>query len=125
MGCMAYLTHINKNICDDSKIRVNDIIYFKEIDIAIKNAMNSKDYKTTIERAIYAAALIKLYQPFFDGNNRTALVVLKDILNKKGIYFDYEHAAKDMEEHSLTIPTIYSPNDRIINSFCLKKYIKQ
>ena len=69
--------------------------------------------KTIIEKAIYAAALIKLYQPFFDGNNRTALVVLKDILNKKGIYFDYEHAAKDMEEHSLTIPTIYKSNTNI------------
>ena len=59
------------------------------------------------------ASLIKLFQPFYDGNHRTALIVFGNILNEKHFDFDYESALNDMNNGRLNIPTIYEANDEI------------
>lgn len=113
-----YVTGIENNIRDN----------LNEIDI-INNAIMSCLYDDDISdnyirKCIYLAALIKLYQPFKDGNNRSALIMLWLFLNKNNICFDLEQALIDLKKYKLNISTIYSEEDKITNKDKIIKYIK-
>ena len=125
MDYIKYLLRINSAFCKDSKIRTTNTNYLNIIEDAYNDAIVSDDYETVFNKAIYVAALIKLYQPFYDGNNRTALAVYNDIITKKGYYFNYDQAANDMKNKKLIIPTIYEVDDKISNVSNWKFYSKE
>lgn len=116
-----YIIDTNKNICKDSTIRKEE--YLNNISNFITFALQEEN--NVIENAIKVAALIKLYQPFYDGNHRTALIIFSDILHQKEYTFDIEQALNDMKEHKLNIPTIYTEEDTISQSYIARysKYI--
>ena len=117
------LKEINNQICnDDSQIRDNTSINI--IDKAIEEAINSQDDET-LTKAMKVAALIKLFQPFYDGNHRTALIIFGNIITQKGYIFDYQTALNDMKNKMLNIPTIYSENDKIGNFDKWLNYIQK
>ena len=97
---MDYLTQINKNICGD-EFKIRDNSYFN---------------------LIY---LIKLFQPFSDGNHRTALIVFGDLITNRGFIFDYVGALNDMCNNKLNIPTIYTENDKVGSFNNWYKYISK
>ncbi|MBR3523373.1 MAG: hypothetical protein IKN87_01650 [Bacilli bacterium] len=111
MNCYDHLFNINKHICHDSKVRTENTIVFKIIEKAINNAKKTNNFSEILNNAMYVAALIKLYQPFMDGNHRTALITFGNILNEKGYDFDYVKALDDMNNGKLNIPTIYEESD--------------
>lgn len=113
MDYMDYLFSINKHICKDAKIRTENLDSFIEIGQEINKALNANKYSDILEYAMKAAALIKLYQPFEDGNHRTALIVFGNILTEKGYIFDYVKALDDMNNKQLNIPTLYENTDEI------------
>ena len=117
MKYIDYLLKINSHFCKESKIRTKDKTHLEIIEDAYNDAIVSDDYETVLNKAVYVAAIIKLYQPFYDGNNRTALVACKDILVKKGFNFDYEKAMNDMQSNKLVIPTLYEIDDKIGNIY--------
>ncbi len=83
----------------------------------------SEDYRYVLTRCLQVSSLIKLYQPFDDGNHRTGLVLLYMLLNMKGYNFDLESALSDMKEHRLNLPTIYEVGDAIGNIDLFDKYM--
>lgn len=118
------LCEINKSICKNSEIRKNTEQFFKIIDTEIKKTLyNSNNNDELIYNAMKVAALIKLYQPFYDGNHRTALIIFGNLLTEKGLEFDYQTALHDMKNNNLNIPTIYDQNDKIGNFSNWYKYI--
>lgn len=114
-----YIIETNKKICKDSKLRKDN--YLDNISNFITIALTEQD--NIIQNAIKVAAVIKLYQPFYDGNHRTALIIFSDILTQKGYTFDIEQALNDMNNHKLNIPTIYDETDSISDSY-IQKYDK-
>jgi fido (protein-threonine AMPylation protein) len=99
MTYYSILKKINTEICNnDSQIRDNTSINI--IDNAIEEAINSQDEETLI-KAMKVAALIKLFQPFYDGNHRTALIIFGNIISQKGYTFDYQTALNDMKNKKL------------------------
>ena len=114
-----YITETNKKICKDSKLRKDN--YLDNISNFITIALTEQD--NIIQNAIKVAAVIKLYQPFYDGNHRTALIIFSDILTQKGYTFDIEQALNDMNNHKLNIPTIYDETDSISDSY-IQRYDK-
>lgn len=116
-----YIIETNKKICKDSKLRKDN--YLDNISNFITIALTEQD--NIIQNAIKVAAVIKLYQPFYDGNHRTALIIFSDILTQKGYTFDIEQALNDMNNHKLNIPTIYDETDSISDSYVQRydKYI--
>jgi hypothetical protein len=84
------------------------------INEAFKDALACEDTKEVIiHKTMRLAALIKLFQPFYDGNNRTAVLLIGYILNKKGITFNTRGAMNEFHDHKLIIPTIYDIDDNI------------
>lgn len=123
MTYYSILKKINTEICNnDSQIRDNTSINI--IDNAIEEAINSQDEETLI-KAMKVAALIKLFQPFYDGNHRTALIIFGNIISQKGYTFDYQTALNDMKNNKLNIPTIYSENDKVGNFDKWLNYIQK
>lgn len=114
-----YIIETNKKICKDSKLRKDN--YLDNISNFITIALTEQD--NIIQNAIKVAAVIKLYQPFYDGNHRTALIIFSDILTQKGYTFDIEQALNDMNNHKLNIPTIYDETDSISDSY-IQRYDK-
>ena len=114
-----YLCNINQRVCKNSKLR--DKTYLETISNFITTALNEND--NIIQNAIKVAALIKLYQPFENGNHRTGLIVFSDILTQKGYTFDINQALQDMQNHKLNIPTIYEETDSISDSY-IERYNK-
>lgn len=108
-----YICDINQKVCNDSKIRNEK--YLDIINNYIIHALNEQN--DIIQNAIKVAALIKLYQPFEDGNHRTALIIFSDILTQKGYIFNIKQALIDMKNHKLNIPTIYSEEETVSNSY--------
>ena len=99
---MDYLSQINKNICgNDFKIRDNS--YFKLIYDFINTTNNIEDENEFLKSAMKVSALIKLFQPFCDGNHRTALIVFGDLITNRGFSFDYISALNDMSNKKLNI----------------------
>lgn len=125
MDYIKYLSDINSNFCDVSEIRTKNITNLKRIEAAYHDAIESEDYNTLINKTIYTAALITLYQPFYDGNHRTALVVCKDILNQKGYSFDFSRAMDDIKNRKPLIPILYDPDEIIKENYGLNGYIKK
>ncbi len=111
MNYYNYLININKQVCNESKVRTKNIGYFEIIGKAIDDALQAENQTALFNSAMHVASLIKLFQPFYDGNHRTALIVFGDILNEKQCNFDYERALDDMNNGRLTIPTIYEESD--------------
>lgn len=118
-----YLSEINKIICEDSEIRTNSLGFFPIIEEAIDRALNSD--VDILYKAMKAAAVIVLYQPFVDGNHRTGLIVFGNILNQKGYDFDYKSALFDMYNYELNIPTVYSEHDEFSFPEKWNKYISK
>ena len=114
-----YIIETNKKICKDSKLRKDN--YLDNISNFITIALTEQE--NIIQNAIKVAAVIKLYQPFYDGNHRTALIIFSDILTQKGYTFDIEQALNDMNNHKLNIPTIYDETDSISDSY-IQRYDK-
>lgn len=114
-----YIIDTNKKVCKDSKIRMQE--YLNNISKFITIAIQEED--NIIYNAIKAAAVIKLYQPFINGNHRTALIIFSDILTQKGYTFDINQALQDMKNHTLNIPTIYDETDTISQSY-IQRYDK-
>ena len=114
-----YIIETNKKICKDSKLRKDN--YLDNISNFITIVLTEQD--NIIQNAIKVAAVIKLYQPFYDGNHRTALIIFSDILTQKGYTFDIEQALNDMNNHKLNIPTIYDETDSISDSY-IQRYDK-
>lgn len=121
MSYINYLYEINKTIDKDSKIR--NIECIEIINNAIHEAMCTDN--NILENCMQVAALIKLFQPFYDGNNRTALIVFGDLITQKGYEFNYTSALENMKNHKLNIPTIYSEIDRVGNFNNWLQYIKK
>lgn len=111
MDYYDYLLSINKLICDKSEVLTDNMKYFTTIGNAIQVALHSDSDYDLLYNSMYVAALIKLYQPFVDGNHRTALIVFGHILSKKGFHFDFKKALNDMGRGQLNIPTIYKESD--------------
>ncbi len=125
MDYLERLKTVNSRICNcESKYRLGfsekDLIN-QEIGKLINEA--SDDYKCVLTRCLQVSSLIKLYQPFEDGNHRTGLVLLYMLLNMKGYTFDLEVALTDMKEHRLNLPTIYEVGDAIGNIDLFDKYV--
>jgi fido (protein-threonine AMPylation protein) len=76
-------------------------------------------------KAIRAAALIKLYQPFRDGNNRTGIIVFGNIISEKAYIFDYACALYDSKVGKLKIPTIFDKNDIVSFPSTWNEYISK
>ena len=125
MNYFDYLFNINKHICKDAKLRTKNPNCFAAIEKEINKALNADKYNEILEYAMRVAALIKLYQPFVDGNHRTALIVFGNILTEKGYGFDYVKALDDMNNKKLNIPTIYDETDKIAISSNLVDYISK
>ena len=87
--------------------------------------VNDIEDDNILNSAMKVCALIKLYQPFYDGNHRTALIVFGDLITSKGYTFDYVSALNDMGNKKLNIPTIYSEEDSIGNYDKWFKYISK
>ena len=84
------------------------------INEAFNDALACEDNdEVIIHKTMRLAALIKLFQPFSDGNNRTAVLLIGYILNKKGISFNTRGAMKEFHDRKLIIPTIYDVDDNI------------
>lgn len=120
MNYVNYLIEINKKICEKNNVR--DMNSLEIISNAI-NAIDQNDKSTFLNSAMKISALIKLYQPFYDGNHRTAIIVFGDLLVQNGYEFDYEAALSDMKNHKLNLPTLYSEEDEITNISKFEKYI--
>ena len=113
MDCFEYLFNINKHICKDAKLRTQNPNCFIAIEQEMNKVLNMDKYSEILDCAMRVAALIKLYQPFEDGNHRTALITFGNILTEKGYVFDYVKALDDMNNKKLNIPTIYDESDKI------------
>ena len=119
---MDYLININKNICGDNfEIRDNSCLNL--ICDYINNFLVLED--DILKNAMKISALIKLYQPFLDGNHRTALIVFGDLITNKGYTFDYVSALNDMANKKLNIPTIYNEEDEVGSFDKWFKYISK
>ena len=114
-----YIIDTNKKVCKDSQLR--KINYLDNISNFISLALQEQE--NVIQNAIKVAAVIKLYQPFENGNHRTGLVIFSDILTQKGYTFNIEQALNDMQNHKLNIPTIYEETDSISDSY-IERYNK-
>ena len=102
-----YICKINKAICNNEfELRYTDC--FGIFDKYINIACNEIEGHWILYNSMKVCALIKLYQPFYDGNHRTALIVFGDLISSKGFTFDYVSALNDMANRKLNIPTIYS-----------------
>lgn len=121
---MDYLVNINKNICGN-KFEIRDKECLKIINEFIEKFIVLEDENIILNSAMKISALIKLYQPFYDGNHRTALIVFGDLIVSKGYTFDYVSALNDMTNKKLNIPTIYSEEDKIGNFDKWFKYISK
>ena len=125
MNCYEYLSKINKYVCKDSHVRTKHLKVFTIIDNAIEDALASNDEMDIFNKAIRAAALIKLYQPFRDGNNRTGIIVFGNIISEKAYIFDYTCALYDSKVGKLKIPTIFDKNDIVSFPSTWEKYISK
>ena len=84
------------------------------INEAFKDVLACEDTnEVIIHKTMRLAALIKLFQPFIDGNNRTAVLLIGYILNNKGISFNTRGAMRGFHDKKLIIPTIYDIDDSI------------
>lgn len=119
MLTINHLFKINKRFCRPALIR--DIKYLTVINYYYDLAVNDDD--NFLCSAFKVASLIKLYQPFCDGNHRTALTVLSDLLSSKGYVFDLDTALDDLENHCLHLPLIYKPTETIDDISDYEKYI--
>ena len=120
------LYKINQLVCkDEAKLRTQDFQHLAVIDQAINEALNETDYKRILHKATKVASLIKLYQPFVDGNNRTGLIAFNIIITKKGIAFNLKEAFKDLKNNNFSIPTIYDSNDLVFIPKSWLKYLKK
>ena len=113
MNYCDFLLNINKLFCDEAKIRTKKMEVFVVIGKAIDDALSTDNYEDLLNLAMRAAALIKMFQPFMDGNHRTALAVFGKILNEKGYSFDYDRALQDMSKGKLNLPTLYDETDSV------------
>ena len=111
--CREYLSNVNKYFCKDSEIRIKNSLFFSKIGEYIIDAIKCDDYSKMLNKAMRIAELIVLFQPFYDGNNHTALVVFGNILDKKGYNFDYINALSAMDNYYLIIPCIHEEDDNI------------
>lgn len=116
---IEYLSKINERFCYVSIIR--DTEFLDIINYYYQIALN--DEENFLCSAFKVACLIKLYQPFCDGNHRTSLVVLNDLLSLKGYKFDLDMALNDIENHTLHLPLIYGPDEEIDDISNYEKYI--
>lgn len=109
------LYKINKSICKkNAKLRFNNAKYIPLIDAQINYALyNCESNIEILTNAMKVASLIKLYQPFDDGNNRTGLIMFGIIINEFDYNFDYQKALKDLKKGLLHIPTIYNNSDDV------------
>jgi prophage maintenance system killer protein len=114
-----YICKINSSLCNENNVR--DIDSLELISKYYEYALN--DEENFLCSSMKVAALIKLFQPFHDGNHRTAIIVFGDLLNTKGYEFDCESALFDMNNHKLNLPTLYSEDDEITNISRFEKYI--
>lgn len=114
-----YIINTNKKICKNSQVR--NYNYLNNISSSITKTLAEES--NIIQNALQVAAIIKLYQPFYDGNHRTALIIFSDILTQKGYTFNIEQALIDMKNHKLNIPTIYTETDAISQIY-IEKYNK-
>lgn len=117
------IIEINKFVCyQNSNIRkeANFEIINNSLDKCLKDNSISEEY---VKNCLYCAALIKLFQPFSDGNHRTGLILFGKLLEKNGFIFDYDTALMDMSNHKLNLPTFYSEDDDITSIERFKKYI--
>lgn len=121
---MDYLSQINKNICGD-EFKIRDNSYFNLIYDFINIANGIEDDEDFLNGAMKVCALIKLFQPFSDGNHRTALIVFGDLITNRGFIFDYVGALNDMCNNKLNIPTIYTENDKVGSFNNWYKYISK
>ena len=119
MLSIEYLCNINEKFCMVSILRdssnLNIINYYYQV------ALNDKD--NFLCSAFKIACLIKLYQPFCDGNHRTSLVVLNDLLNLKRYKFDLDTALDDIENHTLHLPLLFTHDEVIDDISDYEKYI--
>lgn len=102
-------------------IREENLQFVKIIEKYIDIAEASKE--DIIKNAMKCAAVIKLYQVFYDGNHRTALIVYACLLKKHGIKFNLLDALKDMSEGKLNLPTIYDHEEEIEEDPELHRYL--
>ena len=114
-----YVCKINRSLCGENNIR--DIECLENISNYYEIALNDKN--NFLCSSMKVAALIKLFQPFHDGNHRTAIIVFGDLLNTKGYEFDYDAALLDIKNHKLNLPTLYSQDDEVTNISKFEKYI--
>lgn len=116
---IEYLSKINERFCYVSLLR--DSKYIELINYYYQVALN--DDENFLYSAFKVACLIKLFQPFCDGNHRTALVVLYDLLKLKGYEFDIESALNDINNHTLHLPLLYTHDEEIDDISDYEKYI--
>jgi len=112
MDYFSELVSINKIVCgEESGVRKN-YDFQNDINTLVDKILNNND-NDIVYRCLNIASIIKLLQPFYDGNNRTALIYFGNLLEKNGYDFDYDSALYDMSKHKLTIPVIYNEDDKI------------
>ena len=105
------------NDCEDGEIlryKPDDLEY-KEIDQVMQRYIrlltSIKNSDEFILNALRLIAIIFLYQPFYDGNSRVCLTLLKLLLESIGLGLYLEDDEKNLNRHILS--TFYTPTDEV------------
>ena len=105
--------------CHAGKIRYEEKSSSKKtLADQIKNIweLNNKEISTTeyIKKVSLCIAIIYMYQPFYDGNSRTCLILQNILLKRKGMTLELSPKEEQMDKRLLAI--IYHEQDNQITS---------
>lgn len=93
--------------------------YHKEkINLIIKDLLEI-DFDENIyevsKKLCQGVSTIWLYQPFYDGNTKTSLTLLKFIILSKDRDFNYKIPDEENDKYKKLVPLIYSKNSKVPN----------
>jgi fido (protein-threonine AMPylation protein) len=101
---------------DAGKKRCSDII-MKKINLLMYNLQSQDFSNITVhemsEILCETISIIRLFQPFYDGNTKTLVTFLKLFLMSKKINFSYEVNEYDEHDYKKFINLIYSDDDHV------------
>lgn len=125
------LVNIHNNIFKDSPFGIRPWIKeFDEVNSLIKKLVEHDNINLDefVEEIIRCAAIIFLYQPFYDGNYRTVLGLIQFLLERYGYEVCIDNLYNDYFNGVRIIPTIYDREDKIcVDSYRVKllKHVKK
>ncbi len=116
MPYFELLIHLHTYLFGKDKVRCEEK-YQRRINNLIQNVMISDFSNMTLytlsETLSKCISSIWLYQPFFDGNTRTVILLLKLFALVKGYEFRYDMSAGNEEDYKKFVSLIYSEKDMV------------